>query len=284
MVAPIRTAGGTLLGELRLTGRSPPPRTPLAADATLLAALAELDNELDGMAGALGETEDQLLALYELTKTGSVKLEETQLLHTLVRQATRLVKTEGAFVVLAPHYVVQTPSFTAPEDVLVTLLDRLQESGHELLLRVADLPFNGPPQADSLFLTPLLVREHEQIVACLGLWLKRPAATLSPDLKLARSIAEQGGAQLEIALLHQELIAQARVQAELDLACQVQLSLLPRRPPKVVGIELYAESRPALQVGGDFYDFYAGPPMVGTRHGWPSLSVTYRAKGWPQPC
>ncbi len=115
-------------------------------------------------------------------------------------------------------------------------------------------------QANSLFLTPLLVRdEDKKIVACLGLWLGRPADKLSPDLKLARSIAEQGGAQLEIALLHQGLVAQARVQAELELARQVQLRLLPRRPPQAPGIELYAESRPALQVGGDFFDFYVNP-------------------------
>jgi sigma-B regulation protein RsbU (phosphoserine phosphatase) len=103
---------------------------------------------------------------------------------------------------------------------------------------------------------PLLRDEHGSVIACLGWWLKHAAASLSPDLKLARSIAEQAGAQLEIARLHQKLVAQAKIEAELELAQKVQLSLLPRQAPQVMGLDVYAASRPARHVGGDFYDFY----------------------------
>jgi serine phosphatase RsbU (regulator of sigma subunit) len=43
--------------------------------------------------------------------------------------------------------------------------------------------------------------------------------------------------------------------AELRRASEVQLSLLPQRPPAVDGFELAAYCLPARQVGGDFYDW-----------------------------
>lgn len=41
----------------------------------------------------------------------------------------------------------------------------------------------------------------------------------------------------------------------MELAKQVQMRLLPQQIPEVAGIDLAVQSRPAFQVGGDFYDF-----------------------------
>ena len=256
MAAPITGSSGATLGELCFRGHVPAAAARLAADTALIAVLAKAAGELDSVVEALAETEDQLLALYELTRPGPSRLNVDQILSSTARQAVRLVKAEGAFVVLNGSTVVQYPNALVTSETQHELCARLQSAGHELLLtRGADM-VNWPSLADNLFLAPLYTDDKGAIAACLGLWLKRPAATLSPDLKLARSIAEQAGPQLEIALLHQKLIAQAKLEAELELARKVQLGLLPRRPPKVAGLDLYAASRPALHVGGDFYDFY----------------------------
>jgi sigma-B regulation protein RsbU (phosphoserine phosphatase) len=67
------------------------------------------------------------------------------------------------------------------------------------------------------------------------------------------------GAQIETVLLYRETLERAKLQHEMDLAARVQLALLPRRLPRVAGLDLYAHSRPAMQVGGDFYDLVAQP-------------------------
>ncbi len=267
LVAPIAGPTGSVLGELCLHGRVPAAAGRLAADAALIAVMAETAGELDSVVEALAETEDQLLALYELTRPGPSRLNVDQILSSTARQAARLVKAEGAFVVLHGSMVVQQPPALAPDETQRALFAQLQTAGHELLLARGSGMAYWPAAADSLFLAPLYTDEQGAIAACLGLWLNRPAAALSPDLKLARSIAEQAGAQLEIGLLHQKLIAQARLEAELELARKVQLGLLPRRPPQVAGLDLYAASRPALQVGGDFYDFYIPRPRAGGAQG-----------------
>lgn len=46
-----------------------------------------------------------------------------------------------------------------------------------------------------------------------------------------------------------------RVQKELDLARGIQQSFLPEAPPKVEGFDLAALNTPAMEVGGDFFDF-----------------------------
>jgi hypothetical protein len=47
-----------------------------------------------------------------------------------------------------------------------------------------------------------------------------------------------------------------RLAAEMELAREVQLSILPNRPPRVAGYEFAAFCHPAREVGGDFYDVF----------------------------
>ena len=46
-----------------------------------------------------------------------------------------------------------------------------------------------------------------------------------------------------------------RVQKELEIARGIQQSFLPEAPPQIEGFDLAALNTPALQVGGDFFDF-----------------------------
>jgi len=108
-----------------------------------------------------------------------------------------------------------------------------------------------------LCFVPIQVRG--QAIAALGLFNKQGGDFASPDLKLIRTIAEQAGARIETILLYQENLEQAKFGAEMDLAAGIQLRLLPRTTPVVKGLDMYARSRPALQVGGDFFEFIASP-------------------------
>jgi sigma-B regulation protein RsbU (phosphoserine phosphatase) len=46
-----------------------------------------------------------------------------------------------------------------------------------------------------------------------------------------------------------------RLQQELEIARQVQMSFLPKRNPTVPGLDIDSRCVPALEVGGDYYDF-----------------------------
>ncbi|MGC9436030.1 MAG: SpoIIE family protein phosphatase [Methanomicrobiales archaeon] len=46
-----------------------------------------------------------------------------------------------------------------------------------------------------------------------------------------------------------------RIGRELEIAHQIQESFLPDRPPRLPGLDIAGRNIPALEVGGDFYDF-----------------------------
>jgi len=75
---------------------------------------------------------------------------------------------------------------------------------------------------------------------------------------LAQTLNEVSG-QLEesVRRLQETTAEKERLAAEMELARQVQQSILPARPPEVPGYELAASIMPAREVGGDFYDFFA---------------------------
>ena len=60
---------------------------------------------------------------------------------------------------------------------------------------------------------------------------------------------------IENAMLFQENLEKQRMEEELNIARDLQMSMLPASCPEVEGYQIAALSKPAMEVGGDFYDF-----------------------------
>jgi sigma-B regulation protein RsbU (phosphoserine phosphatase) len=78
------------------------------------------------------------------------------------------------------------------------------------------------------------------------------------DLDLLSAIASSAAVAIENARLYQVAVEKGRLERELQMALQVQLSLLPAEVPEVAGWEFAARWLPARQVAGDYYDFIPG--------------------------
>jgi len=82
----------------------------------------------------------------------------------------------------------------------------------------------------------------------------------SADLQLLSAVGAQVSIALERARLYDLTHAQRlRLEHELQLAREVQASLLPRLLPQIPGFSLAADWRGALEMAGDFYDVFALP-------------------------
>jgi phosphoserine phosphatase RsbU/P len=79
------------------------------------------------------------------------------------------------------------------------------------------------------------------------------------DLQLLAGIANQAAIALDNARLHQEALTQVALQRDMEVAKQMQRTLLPRHSPKVVGYHFFAFYESAYQVGGDYYDYMTLP-------------------------
>ena len=78
---------------------------------------------------------------------------------------------------------------------------------------------------------------------------------LQEDIDLIKTITNQTAIALENAKLFEENIEKTRMEEELNIAHDIQTSMLPERPPKIEGIAIAATSFAAREVGGDFFDF-----------------------------
>jgi phosphoserine phosphatase RsbU/P len=265
LVAGILNADNRYLGELRVTGLSgTTAQDRLAADAALLSCLARAEADLDGMTAELVDAQDQMLAMYDLARSTRAHLDVEGTLLSVAQEAARLARTAGAFTMLCieppdgPVQLALAPaSLPVQREELAALLRRVQAKGSRLLLNTGDMSGMLPPGLSNLVLEPIEV--SRKVLAGVGLAGKPGGDFTSPDLKLLQAIAAQAGAQIENVLLHQEVVAQTRLQTEMEVARNVQLRLLPQTAPTAPGIEFYGYSRPALQVGGDFFEFVSRP-------------------------
>lgn len=260
MKAPIRLSGGEI-GELWIEGLgTPAAEKNLTAQAGFIARMVRMERELTRMTERLIDTQDQLLAVYGLTEATRNNLDMDDLLQQLVQKATELESCESAFILLkqpdqslkVEHY----PKLILDDELIQTCFEKVTATQTELLLNLNATEYRQVGLRNLLVL-PIIIRD--EVKAAIGLINKKENDFLSPDIKLARVIAEHAGSRLEHLILFEESIEQSKLQVEADLAQKVQLRLLPKTFPDVAGIDLWAGSEPASQVGGDFYAFVSNP-------------------------
>ncbi len=101
---------------------------------------------------------------------------------------------------------------------------------------------------------PLIYQDH--VIGLLNLGEKKSGKFYSrEDVELARNLANQGAMAIENARMVEEVIEKERMEEELNIARDLQVSMLPPDCPQIAGIEIAAYSLSAREVGGDFYDF-----------------------------
>jgi sigma-B regulation protein RsbU (phosphoserine phosphatase) len=260
ITAPI-TRNDEEIADLRVAGVSGmPAEVRLKADAALISYMLQLENELQWMTADLVTSQDQQLALYRLTQTMRDHVTVIETLQALVTEAMRMTKSHAGFATFVSNVdqdplLVQSPEGFLPDDVAWHIYWHTHMSEHTVILPEPEGVMPCPPGVEVLLAVPIWVRGS--IMAGMGL-ANRPGGFGTPDIKLVRAIADQASAQIERMLLYQEMFDQAKLRTEMDLARRVQLDLMPHHLPTIAGLDLYASSRPALQVGGDFFDFIVG--------------------------
>jgi sigma-B regulation protein RsbU (phosphoserine phosphatase) len=75
------------------------------------------------------------------------------------------------------------------------------------------------------------------------------------DLDMLTALGDQINVAFKTTLLTEELREQDRLRKELEVARRIQLSSLPQSDPQIPGLEISGISIPALEVGGDYYDY-----------------------------
>jgi sigma-B regulation protein RsbU (phosphoserine phosphatase) len=104
------------------------------------------------------------------------------------------------------------------------------------------------------------LKVHELILGVLVLGrVKTRQEFTAGEAKLVSALAGQAAIALDTARLHQDEVKLQRLEEELSIGRQIQLSFLPESLPDIPGWDFAAMYRSAREVGGDLYDIIYSP-------------------------
>lgn len=98
-----------------------------------------------------------------------------------------------------------------------------------------------------------------QVIGCINLESNRRDAFAQEDMNLLETYATQATLAVQRARMQRQLYQKKRLEEELLLARNIQLSLLPQNPPDIPGYDIAGMNVPSLEVGGDYYDYIPIP-------------------------
>jgi hypothetical protein len=214
---------------------------------------------------------DRLALLVRLSQVFNSTLALDEVLNRVMDEVIAVTRAERGFVMLREEdgtltfraargmdqSTVQDPQFQVSRGVVervaqqgrpVLTSDAQQDDRFSLRLSVVNLGLR------SILRVPLLVQGRLLGVIYVDNRLRCGLFT-ADDLDLLAAIASTAAIAIENARLYQVAVDKGRMERELQMAREVQASLLPSATPQLPGWEFVARWRPAREVAGDYYDF-----------------------------
>jgi sigma-B regulation protein RsbU (phosphoserine phosphatase) len=167
----------------------------------------------------------------------------------------------------------QTGSGRVMESQQVLLIEDLQNQGEEPIWTSDWLDKEGFRAAA---IVPLIAAG--QSIGALVIDSRRPRRFTEVEVRFLRLMANTAALAIEQARLRQEEMERQRIEEELAVGRQIQMSMLPAETPSLPGWEFAAHFEAAHLVGGDFYDFF---PLPGEPGRWSIIIADVSDKGVP---
>lgn len=138
------------------------------------------------------------------------------------------------------------------ETLLITAVKQFQ---NEIRIQYLPSPIKEEFQKEGFqYLIP--VRSKDKLIGVILVGEKWAETTFQQeDLSFLTSTSKQASVAIENAFLYEQLAERERMKHELEIARRIQLDSLPQSTPVVQGLDISGSSRPAMEVGGDFYDY-----------------------------
>ncbi len=233
--------------------------------ASLLSHLASREYEKKTLGAETLERYKEINLLYTISQKMASCLKPDDVARLVIEEVMRVIKADSASVMLLNEETNILDIIAAFGTATITrlVLNPGQGIAGDVFLKGQSQIFNdvrsspefieGDNPISSLICIPLKV--EEKILGVMNISTAVPVLYTAGDLKLATALATQAAVSIENARLHAEQLEQEKILRDLEIARNIQQSLLPQSTPVIEGMEVTGMSLPAKQVGGDFYDF-----------------------------
>jgi sigma-B regulation protein RsbU (phosphoserine phosphatase) len=217
---------------------------------------------------------DRLALLYRISQTFNSSLDLDEVLSLVMDEVITATRAERGFLMLRDaqgqvsfrtargldQTTIDDPSFQISRSVV----ERVAQTGEPVLTSDAqqDVRLNLRRSVlalglRSILCVPILLKDEVTGVVYVDNRLQ--AGIFAPaDLELLTAIAATAAIAIENARLYRVAVEKGRLERELQVARELQTSLLPRTAPQVPGWDFAARWQPAREVAGDYYDFIPG--------------------------
>ena len=206
-------------------------------------------------------------ALFEITKALSAPLDLDEVIEAIFRSLQQVVRFDAAAIYLVNPQTLaleQVADVGYPEGaneafglrVGVGLVGWVAKTGEAVIVpdvRKDARYVAARAQTRSELAVPLLV--EGRTIGVFNLESDLDDAFHHGHLELVTAFASHAAVAVERARLTRALLERRRLEKELAIARDIQLSFLPKAAPEIAGFELAGAARPHAEVGGDYYDF-----------------------------
>jgi sigma-B regulation protein RsbU (phosphoserine phosphatase) len=212
----------------------------------------------------------RLETLYRVSQAIGSTLDLDSVLNAVIDQVVGVTRAERGFLMLGDSRGldfrvargIDQKTIEAPEfEVSRRVIERVAQTGQGVMTSdaqteewLAESTSVASLKLRSIMCVPLLVQGRR--IGLVYVDNRMQAGMFGKDdLELLQAVASTAAVAIENARLHMAEVEKARLERELEVARQVQTSLMPLKPPDIPGFELAGLWRAAREVGGDFYDF-----------------------------
>jgi phosphoserine phosphatase RsbU/P len=216
---------------------------------------------------------DKLRMLLDITKTISRSLDLEEVLTLVMDTLGTLLKYDAAGI-----YLLEKNTQTENEYIFKSKAIRGYEISFELVeprLKLGEGFIGYVAQTGSPIICPDVSKDkryfharkrtrsemvapivsNNEVIGVFDLESDELNAYNEDDLSILQLLASQVAIIIEKVELHEQAVEQKRIQAQLEVARQVQLALLPERDPLLKNFDISAYNFSTEEVSGDYYDW-----------------------------
>jgi sigma-B regulation protein RsbU (phosphoserine phosphatase) len=212
---------------------------------------------------------EHLLSLYEITRAMNASLNFDEVLNIVLDSMMAVTRAQRGFLVIADEdenlriqVARSQEGDPAEESYSTTIVNQVVATREALLTNNAQFDTRYKAGQSivmkglrAILCAPMIVKRRLVGVVYLDTSIRTGSFT-EADLALLNAVAGQAAIALENAQLYSLAVEKGRLEQELQLAREIQESLLPRNVPSIPGYDIAARWQAAREVAGDFYDLF----------------------------